>query len=189
MQRPQIWLTDKYPNPVASQNVTTTLESNVSPYPLPVDATNVPRELKGFRTMFTSFHHFAPEQAHEILQNAVDADEGIGVFEVTRRAPVGIAVVVGWVLFLFFHTPWVRPFRWSRLFWTYLVPVIPIALMFDGVISCLRTYRPAELRLLVEKLNSTNYRWDIGEHAGKINHPRITYLVGYPEIAAEATPI
>ncbi len=47
----------------------------------------VPRELKGFRTMFTSFHHFPPEEARAILQNAVDAGEGIGIFEITRRAP------------------------------------------------------------------------------------------------------
>ena len=41
------------------------------------------------------------------------------------------------------------PFRWSRLLWTYLVPVIPLVLLFDGIVSCLRSYRPDELLKLV----------------------------------------
>jgi hypothetical protein len=44
-----------------------------------------------------------------------------------------------WVLFLFACTPWIRPFRWSRLLWTYVVPIIPAVLLFDGIVSCLRT--------------------------------------------------
>ena len=178
----QIWLTDKYPNPLAHKNVVVASENHVGSYPRPVDAMNVPRELKGFRTMFTSFHHFPPEQARDILQDAVDAGEGIGIFEITRRASAAVGLVVGWVLFLFFATPWIRPFRWSRLLWTYVIPIIPVALIFDGVVSCLRTYRPSELRDLVNKLTNGGYCWEIGEHAGRNSEPRITYLIGYPQV-------
>jgi hypothetical protein len=183
----QIWLTDKYPNLVAYQNVAALSENRIASYPHPVDAMNVPRELKGFRTMFTSFHHFSPEQARAILQNAVDAGEGIGIFEITRRAPAAMGLMFTWVLFLLLGTPWVRPFRWSRLLWTYLVPIIPLALMFDGVVSCLRTYRPSELQDIVRKLNNSQYRWDIGEHAGRYGEPRITYLIGYPQATVSET--
>ena len=114
----------------------------------------VPSELKGFRTMFTSFHHFSPEEARAILQNAADAGEGIGIFEITRRAPLTIGLMFSWVVMLFVCTPWIRPFRWSRLLWTYLIPIIPVVLLFDGVVSCLRTYRPQELREIVDKLTA-----------------------------------
>jgi len=50
---------------------------------------NVPAELKGLRTMFTSFHHFLPEEARAVLQNAVDAGEGIGIFEITAARCFG----------------------------------------------------------------------------------------------------
>jgi hypothetical protein len=139
---------------------------------------NVPGELKGLRTMFTSFHHFSPEEARAILQNAVDSGEGIGIFEITRRTPSGIALVYAWVFLLCVCTPWIRPFRWSRLLWTYLVPIIPFVLFFDGAVSCLRTYRPQELQEIVATLSTDGYRWEVGEHrAGKVP---ITYLIGRP---------
>ncbi len=177
----QIWLTDKYPNLGAFQSVLGASENRFSFYPGSVDAMNVPPQLKGFRTMFTSFHHFSPEEARAILQNAVDAGEGIGIFEITRRAPPTIGLILVWVLMLLVCTPWIRPFRWSRLLWTYLVPMIPLVLLFDGVVSCLRTYRPQELREMVAKLAGNEYEWEIGELAA--GHVPISYLIGYPRAA------
>ena len=178
----RIWLTDKYPNLGASQNVRAAPENRIGFYPGSVDAMNVPPELKGFRTMFTSFHHFLPEEARAILQNAVDAGEGMGIFEITRRAPRTIGLILVWDLMLFICTPWIRPFRWSRFVWTYLVPIIPLVLLFDGVVSCLRTYRPQELREMVEKLAGNEYEWKISELAA--GHVPITYLIGYPRASA-----
>jgi hypothetical protein len=178
----QIWLTDKYPNVDALPRVRAGSENHITYYPASVDAMAVPPELKGFRTIFTSFHHFSAQQARAILQSAVDAGEGIGIFEITRRAISTIFLIVVWVLLLFVCTPWIRPFHWSRLFWTYLVPIIPVVLLFDGVVSCLRTYRPEELRELVGKLDASEYRWEIGEQlSGKA---QITYLIGYPPVSA-----
>jgi hypothetical protein len=132
--------------------------------------------------MFTSFHHFAPEEARAILQNAVDAGEGIGIFEITRRAPSTIGLIFAWALLLFVCTAWMRPFRWSRLLWTYLVPVIPLVLLFDGVVSCLRTYRPQELCEMVQKLTAGGYRWEMGElSTGRVP---ITYLIGRPGLSS-----
>jgi hypothetical protein len=174
----QIWLTDKYPNLEAFQSISASSDHNISFYPEPVDAMKVPVALKGLRTMFTSFHHFPPEDARAILQNAVDAGESIGIFEATKRAPSTICLLFAGILLLLLHIPRIRPFRWSRLLWTYLIPIIPLVLLFDGVVSCLRTYRPQELREIVEKLTGCQYQWEIGEVAdGKMP---VTYLIGYP---------
>jgi hypothetical protein len=175
----QVWLTDKYPNLEAFESVSASSNHHIHFYPEPVDAMKVPRALKGLRTMFTSFHHFPPDDARAILQNAVDAGESIGIFEATKRAPSTIGLIFAGVLLMFVHTPRIRPFRWSRLLWTYLIPIIPLVLLFDGVVSCLRTYRPQELREMVEKLTSCHYQWQIGELAGR--RAPITYLVGYPK--------
>ena len=32
-------------------------------------------------------------------------------------------------------TPFVRPFRWSRLLFTYVIPLIPLLVLFDGTVS------------------------------------------------------
>jgi len=176
-----ILLTDKYPNRRAFQNVRAASENHIAFYPGSVDVMNVPGELQGFRTMFTSFHHFPPEEARAILQNAVDAGQSIGIFEITRRAPSTIALMFPWALMLFVFTPLIRPFRWSRLLYTYVVPIIPLVLLFDGLVSCLRTYRPQELREIVKKLSGIEYQWRVGEHSRNVWPPPITYLIGYPQ--------
>ena len=175
-----IWLTDKYPNLGAFQNVTAATENYITFCPGSVDAMKVPRELQGFRTMFSSFHHFSPEEARAILQSAVDASQSIGIFEITRRAPSTIGLMFPWALMLFVCTPLIRPFRWSRLLWTYVVPIIPFVLLFDGVVSCLRTYRPEELHEMIKQLSGSEYQWKVGEHS-KAGQAPITYLIGCPQ--------
>ena len=52
-------LTDKYPHSPASQPASPP-GARVRFHREPVDATQVPAELHGFRTIFNSFHHFPP---------------------------------------------------------------------------------------------------------------------------------
>jgi hypothetical protein len=177
----QICLSDKFPNLRAFQNVRAASGDRITFCTESVDAMKVPRELTGFRTIFSSYHHFPPEEARAVLQDAVDAGESIGIFEVTRRAPSAIGLMFPWALLVFVTTPWIRPFRWSRLFWTYLVPIVPFIVLFDGVVSCLRTYRPQELREITGKLTGRVYQWEVGEHLGAHSIVTITYLIGYPQ--------
>lgn len=182
----RILLTDKFPVVAGKGNLKASSPGGVEFYARPVDATEVPAELTGFRTMFTSFHHFPPAAARAILQNAVDAGQGIGIFEVTRRSGFAITTMLVWWLSPLVFTPFLRPFRWSRLLWTYLLPVIPLVLLFDGIVSCLRSYRPQELREMVQGLRGTKYHWEVGEQAGTKGGPAITYLVGYPSASGES---
>jgi hypothetical protein len=176
-----ILLTDRYPNLKACQSVRSASEDHIAFYPDSVDAMKVPGELRGFRTMFTSFHHFPPEEARAILQNAVDACQGIGIFEITRRSPSTIALMFPWALMPFVFTPLIRPFRWSRLLCTYVVPIIPLVLLFDGVVSCLRSYRAQELREMVKTLAGIEYKWEVGEQSRAFGIAPITYLIGHPQ--------
>jgi hypothetical protein len=179
----RIQLTDKYPNFRAFQNVQAASENQIEIYPRPVDAMDVPAELKGVRTMFTSFHHFRPEEACAVLRNAVEARQSIAIFEVTRRAAPTIGLMFLWALAAFVITALMRPVRLSQLFWTYVVPVIPLVFLFDGVVSCLRTYRVQELREMIAKVAATEYQWETGEHAGGYAGAAITYLIGYPRVS------
>lgn len=175
-----ILLTDKFPNLVACEGTKIASANSVEYYRSPVDATCVPADLAGFRTMFSSFHHFPPAEARAILQNVVDSRQGIGIFEVTRRSTAAIALMFVWFLSPLIFTPFIRPFRWSRLLYTYVLPLIPLVLLFDGVVSCLRTYQPHELREMAQGLAGPEYRWEIGEQRAARGGPPITYLIGYP---------
>jgi hypothetical protein len=181
----EVCLTDKFPNAAALQRAKGS-SARIQVYAIPVDATQLPESLKGFRTMFTSFHHFPPPEARAILSDAVQKQQGIGIFEAPGRRLSTILLVClipfGYLLL----APFMRPFRWSRLFWTYLLPVIPFVVWFDGIVSCLRAYSTAELRELTQGISSAQYRWEIGEEKGKTLPARVTYLIGYPIPAPES---
>ncbi len=174
-----ISLSDKHPNLKAFERLNSASRNLIQFQEGPIDAMNVPAELAGVRTIFTSFHHFAPREARALLQDAAAARQGIGVFEITSRSPAAIAMILPWALLALFFTPFIRPFRWSRLLWTYVLPVIPMVLLFDGTVSCLRSYRVEELEELARSLGEPRYCWKAGAVRGAAGMP-ITYLLGTP---------
>ncbi len=170
-------LTDKYPNRGAfveagQRSPLLRFESN------PVDAVSIPHELPGFRTIFSSFHHFCPSTARRILFDAMEKERGVGIFEMARRSPRTMLTVAVIPFLAVFLAPSIRPFRWSRLFWTWLVPVVPFVLLYDGIVSCLRAYSIEELEELITPLKRPGYGWQIGEE--RSGFLAVTYLVGYP---------
>jgi hypothetical protein len=175
----KVCLTDKFPNLTAFEKAKEESNGAIEYSAEPVDASDIGERLRGFRTVFSSFHHFDPEQASAILQNAVNARQGIGVFEAARRRPMGLLRTFLMPIGALFTAPFIRPFRVSRIFWTYLVPVIPFVLWFDGMLSCLRAYSVEELKRMVSRLDATGYTWEIGEEQGQL--APVTYLIGYPE--------
>jgi hypothetical protein len=184
----RVVLTDFHPNTAAFEHVRAESEGAIEYVPEPVDATRVPAGLSGFRTLFGSFHHFRPEQAKSILRDAVDNGQGIAVFEATERRPLVVAAMFLTPLVVLLVTPMIRPFSWSRLFWTYLVPAVPFLVLFDGVVSCLRTYTPDELRELTSGLSEGGYTWEAGQAPIPKAPVAMTYLVGAPARAARPSP-
>lgn len=83
-------------------------------------------------------------------------------------------------LMVLLMTPFIRPFRWSRLLWTYLIPVVPLVSLFDGWVSCVRTYSVQELRELTEALDAKNYHWETGAVKSRSGLIPISYLIGVP---------
>jgi hypothetical protein len=175
----EVNLTDKYPH-LGSHEYDGGSGANVTYLETPIDAANVPASLKGFRTLFTSFHHFRPDSARAILTNAVDNGEGIGVFEYTERNWLiwGLPTLLI-PLFVWLCTPFIRPFRWRRLVWTYFVPVVPVVALWDGFVSNLRTYSVAELDDLVEQVADDRYEWKIGK-VRSLGGSRVTHVIGTP---------
>jgi len=175
-----VCLTDKYPNREAFGRSSRPTDQAITYHPQPVDATRVPGELPGFRTMFTAFHHFRPDQACAVLADVVRQRQGIAVFEATDRSALALLLTLLVPLMVLFMTPFIRPFRWSRLLWTYLIPLMPIVTLFDGLVSCLRTYSVQELHDLTARLEPNDYHWEIGTVKGKTAPIPITYLIGVP---------
>lgn len=146
-----------------------------------VNAMDVSTNLKGVRTLFNAFHHFDVDNARKILESAVKEKQGIAVFEATERSFIGVFSMFFTPLIVLFVTPFIRPFTLQRILWTYLIPVIPSTVLWDGMVSALRTYSVEELKDLANSIPNNNYSWDIGQIPFKGN-AKITYLLGNPTI-------
>ena len=176
-------LTDKYPNYEAFTRANAL--GGLDFCSAPIDAMRIPAELNGFRTIFSSFHHFGPEDARAMLADAVAQRQGIAVFEAAKRDLSTMAATFAIPFLNWYVTPGIRPFRWSRMIWTYLLPVVPFTLLIDGLLSCLRSYSLDDLRELTEGLGGEDYRWETGkERGGRIG---IVYLIGRPSIRGRAS--
>ena len=181
----RIRLSDKYPNPEAIRKWGAAPRQGIEYLSEPVDAVHVPPHLKGMRTFFQGFHHFKPEQARSILENAVAQRTAIGVFEASLPPRLALLLllispattIASYILL----TPFIKPHAWWRFVWTYLVPIVPLATCWDGVISLLRVYSVQELRELTASIDSQDYVWEIGKASTGTPVFDFTYLVGYPE--------
>lgn len=175
----RVLLTDLYPSREAGERVRRAAVDGLEYHPEPVDAMRIPAELDGFRTLFTALHHFRPAEVRAILADTARSRQGFGAFELTERSVRGVLATALSPLLVLLLTPWLRPFRPSRLFWTYVVPAVPLVVLWDGLVSCLRTYTPGELRTLAESLGADGYVWEAGSVRGRAPVP-VTYLFGRP---------
>jgi hypothetical protein len=172
-------LTDLYPNIRAFERAKFRSKGRIDFYREPVDARALPRSLTGLRTLFNGFHHFTPDDAWAVLRNAAVDGQPIAIFEMSERTPRMLLGVLLTPLFVLLLTPFIRPFLWRRLFWTYLVPLVPLTCLWDGIVSQLRAYTVAELRQMAEEAGPM--RWQAGQAPLPIGRGRLTYLIGIPD--------
>ncbi|WRT65650.1 uncharacterized protein IL334_002595 [Kwoniella shivajii] len=166
---------------------------SISYIPDSVDATNAPIGLVGgkkhLRTFFLSFHHFNEELARGVLVDAMRGSEGICIFEL-QQCDIGSLIMIAMLGPLScILTPFTRP-SLITLFFTYIIPLIPLVLVIDGWISVYRT-RPvphvlrlanlAALSLQLEgedKGDDGEWKWEYGTRNHTWPWGKMLYIIG-----------
>lgn len=95
-------------------------------------------DTKVFRLYCLSFHHFDDKMAKKVLQSTMETADGFAIIELQDRKLGSLCLIVGHVAYMFVSTIfyfWKDPIQ---LFFTYIVPVLPAVVTFDGLVSCLR---------------------------------------------------
>ena len=138
--------------------------------------------------MVNCFHHMSPQEARSILSNAIEKREPLLIYEMGGHQtvpfpvwlitlPIGLAFVF---LMAFVKSAFVRPLTFQQLFFTYVIPLIPLFYAWDGHASMSRIYRFEDLDELLEGLEAPGYTWERGygrsEKGGKLG----SYLLGMP---------
>ncbi len=181
--QPQIVLSDLYPNIATYAKLKQLTGGKIDFINKPVNALRVSPALKGMRILFSSFHHFSPEQATQILNDAVRNKVAIGIFDAGNK---GLFTIVFGVLLIqpiafLLLTPFFKPFRWNRLFFTYLLPLIPLCTLWDGAVSVTRFYTVADLQRLTSQIPSNGYIWKAGQVENRWGL-KVNYVIGQPSV-------
>lgn len=178
----QVVLTDLYPNPETLERICRHNPRQISYRREPVDAGAVPAELIGLRLLCNGFHHMPQNVATAILRDAVVQRQGIALLEMIGRSPRGIITLVNAVSLSLISAVCQRPVRLARLFWTYVIPLVPLIVLWDGTVSCLRIYSCPELRELVQQVDPNGLMtWEIGTISLVVPPMQMTYLIGIPK--------
>lgn len=175
-------VSDKYPNLPAYKQLQLKTDSQVNYHSDPLDALDLHPNIPGIRTMFSAIHHFEPTEVKTILHKMVNDKKAICFFDSGDKH---LGTILGILLFhpiLFLMlTPFIKPFKLSRIVFTYIIPIIPIYTIWDGMISILRLYRPKELMALAKEVDAKNeFNWDYGKKRNKIGFT-VAYLMGIPK--------
>jgi hypothetical protein len=174
----RVTLTDLHPNARAASRLSA---DGIDYFVGSVAADAVPAELGGVRTMFTALHHFDREQVRAIFAAAQRDRVGFAAFEATQRSARGVLVTLVIPILVLFLMPLVKPRRVVPLLLTYLPPLLPLLIWWDGLASTLRTHTADELRAVVAEVQEPGYSWRIEEVAVRGAPIPVLRVVGGPD--------
>jgi hypothetical protein len=145
---------------------------------LPIEKFNVTNQ--GLYIFVNSFHKFKPESARNYLNEIAKSRNAVVVVEGNNDSlwqVVGMTVFVPLAVIL--SAPFVKPFRVTRLIFTYLIPILPVVTMLDGFLALFKLYNPDDLNELVSAIPEKNYVWKSAK-ADNGRGGKIMYLIGWP---------
>ncbi len=129
-------LSDKFPNINAYKKVKTESKNRIQHLNSPLDVLDMNDDIDAFRTMFAAIHHFKEVEVKHILKQIIQRKSPIAIFDCgDKHILTLIGILIFHPILFLFLTPFIRPFNLSRLFFTYLIPLIPLYTIWDGVVS------------------------------------------------------
>lgn len=78
--------------------------------------------------------------------------------------------------FYFWNSP-------GHLFFTYVIPLVPLVLVWDGYVSSMRTRTPGEIKALMKECGASSNDWTVKSGAEQHTWPTgyMSYVIGVKE--------
>ncbi|MEM1250274.1 MAG: hypothetical protein AAGK22_28155 [Acidobacteriota bacterium] len=137
-------------------------------------------EGEGVFAVINGFHRLTPTEAELLLRRVTDTRQVVVVLEGNNDhwwQAVGMLFFAPVTAFL--TAPFVRPFRFERLLFTYLIPILPFLIAFDGAMALFMLYAPSDLDEVIERVGAEGYEWRTGKEPNG-RGGKIIYGLGYP---------
>ena len=148
--------TDLYPHLEAWENIK-------RKYPFfsfreqPFDAIRQKEDIPCVYTMFSAFHHFNEDQALELIVSKVSDTSDLMIFEMTPRDDWANYIWLPFSMpFFMLSSLFARQLKFSKIFISLIIPIVPVMVIFDGLMSNLRTYTRSELEALADQASQAS---------------------------------
>lgn len=166
-------LSDKFPNALTIASIAHC--ANVKYLSTPLDALSDPFPAGDTYTFFNAFHHFTDDEQLAILHKAKANGASIVVFEpLERNLLTLLKVLASTTLGPLLLSPVIRPFTWSRMLFTYLIPVGIIVTLWDGMVSVMRSFSERDCYRLQSQASLIDLDLEVGKLTSRFGS--ITYL-------------
>lgn len=165
-------LTDKFPQQVHLPNGTRYDERSI-------DALQVDLPPKSILTMFNAFHHFDEVEQFRFLQRLVDHKQAFCLVEILQPTPwdvikIAFTTTIGQLIL----APFIRPFSWTRLLFTYLLPINLVTVTYDGIVSVLKSGSVSYYRAMIQNLVDEHFHLEVSSLRSSWGS-RLVVLSGY----------
>ncbi len=123
-----------------------------------IDVTKIEDDFNYPKIFINSFHHLSVEQVEKIFKVNFDQGNEIIVMEYVRNTLMGYLSMLMGPIIVFLTLPFVVRLKHLPLMaiFTYLIPLFPLMMLWDGCVSCLHEYSEKKLTQIVRRLNYSN---------------------------------
>ena len=175
---PRITVSDLFPDRAAFERLKAAHGERVNFIADSVDATQPLPRAAPLLSICSAFHHLPPDVAKKLLANATANSNGIFIAEIFNRSVWSPFLSLPNLLILMAAPFFSQRCTLKKVLISTVVPIVPMMIVFDGIISALRTYTPEEILALVPEEARREWTWASGStrYFGIFSAP---YFCGY----------
>lgn len=127
-------LSDKFPRPFHSN------DTKICNQIKQMDVLEMEFQAETCYTMFNAFHHFSDVEKVKIVQAIKQSGSPAYLVEILQPSVFClIKIVITTTLGTVLLTPFIRPYSFNRLFFTYILPINIFTITFDGIVSVFKS--------------------------------------------------
>jgi hypothetical protein len=167
---PRVTLSDLFPDIEKYKKLKDQLGSDVVNFlEEPVSLMEMEKYPSQFKSICSALHHFSKEDARKIINGALNSGRGLFIMEPFQRSMGHLLMVAVFGLIPAMLSPFLGTFSFKKLFFCTILPVIPLMLYVDGIVSVLRTYSFEELQSLIPEAHLKNFSLHYGKQPYFLN--------------------
>ena len=116
-------------------------------------------------TMYNAFHHFSSVEKKELVKTLAANKNAFLFTEILQPGVLSmIRVVFVSTILQVFTAPFVKPFSLKRLFFTYIIPVNLLTVLYDGIVSVFKSRSANYYRRLLGDVAKNDFTIAVGQY-------------------------